>query len=100
MAKLPIPHYLWQSLRVLVRANGNAVRGHDLRLSPRRATKDGSFLTRLVEAGLLTQEMPLVSDPRDAKKPLPFRYQYRLTEKGAAAAEFGECVQEFGKLLR
>lgn len=97
---LAIPHYVWQVLRAVARANGKPVIGHELRLNMARRTKDGSFLTRLVDAGLLAREMPLVSDERDAKKSLPFRYTYTLTEKGARAAEYGECEQEIGKLIK
>lgn len=100
MPTLAIPHYIWQVLRAIARGNGKPVIGHELRPNMSRRTKDGSYLTRLRRAGLLAREMPLVSDTRDAKKALPFRYTYTLTEKGAHAAEYGECEQELGKLIK
>jgi hypothetical protein len=56
--------------------------GRSLRLVPNRKTKDGSFLTALVEEGLLNR----ASGTEDK----PFEATYTLTEKGQYAAEFGE----------
>jgi hypothetical protein len=53
-----------------------------LRLVPNRKTKDGSFLTALVEEGLL--------DRASGTGDKPFEATYSLTEKGQFAAEYGE----------
>jgi hypothetical protein len=50
---------------------------------PSRRTKDGSFLTDLVEQGLLTRATGTVA--------APFEATYTLTERGEHAAEYGEC---------
>jgi hypothetical protein len=54
-----------------------------LRLVPRRRTKDGSFLADLVDQGLLTRVTGTAA--------APFEATYALTERGAHAAEYGEC---------
>ena len=56
--------------------------GRPLRLDRSRKTKDGSFLTALVEGGLLTR----VTGSAEA----PFEATYSLTERGQHAAEYGE----------
>jgi hypothetical protein len=56
--------------------------GRALRLVPSRKTKDGSFLTALVEEGLLSR----LTGTAEA----PFEATYSLTEKGQHAAEYGE----------
>lgn len=96
-ATLPIGHENWQALRVLVRANNEPVTGKALRLSPSRRTKDGTFLDRLVDMGLLevTGEEPPTE--KTARKPKQFRTLYRLTALGLHAAEYGECQQEYGR---
>ena len=60
--------------------------GRQLRLNRSRYTKDGSFLTALVDAGLLAR----VTGSADA----PFEATYALTERGQQAAEYGEYEYE------
>ena len=60
--------------------------GRTLRLNRSRDTKDGSFLTALVEHGLLTH----MTGSAEA----PFEATYALTEKGQHAAEYGEYEYE------
>lgn len=60
--------------------------GRTLRLVPSRNTKDGSFLTAMVDSGLLTR----VTGSADA----PFEATYALTEMGQHAAEYGEYEYE------
>jgi hypothetical protein len=54
-----------------------------LRLTPSRRTKDGTFLTDLVEQGLLIRGTGTAATPFDAT--------YSLTECGEHAAKYGEC---------
>ncbi|MBY0460298.1 MAG: hypothetical protein K2V38_23525, partial [Gemmataceae bacterium] len=61
--------------------------GRTLRLVPSRKTKDGSFLTEMVEEGLLEY----ASGSGEA----PFEATYALTERGKHAAEYGEYEYEF-----
>ncbi|MBY0460209.1 MAG: hypothetical protein K2V38_23075, partial [Gemmataceae bacterium] len=82
MPVLPIAHFTWQCLRTVKRAK-KPPNGLALRLIPNRKTKDGSFLTEMVELGLLDR----VSGTADA----PFEATYALTERGEHAAEYGEC---------
>lgn len=84
-----LPHFQWQILRAVLRAEaaGEAPLGRDLRITPTRRTRDGSFLDDLVEDGLLTT----VGKPQpDEAQPEPFRKRYELTDLGRHAAEFGE----------
>jgi len=53
-----------------------------LRIAPTVSTKDGAFLTILVEEGLLSR----VTGTADA----PFEATYTLTALGEHAAEYGE----------
>jgi hypothetical protein len=82
MPVLPVAHFTWQVLRTIKRSTQPPV-GRALRLVPNRRTKDGTFLTELVEQGLLNR----VTGAADA----PFGATYTLTERGEYAAEFGEC---------
>lgn len=77
----PTSHFTWQVLRT-VKRNKKPTAGRMLRLVPSRKTKDGSFLTALVEEGLLERASGSASAPFDAT--------YALTEKGKYAAEYGE----------
>ena len=43
----------WQILRAAARGGRKALTGRDLRVSPSARTKDGRFLTGLVDRGLL-----------------------------------------------
>jgi hypothetical protein len=74
-------HFTWQVLRVAKRSKKPST-GRELRVNPTRGTKDGAFLTALVEEGLLSR----VSGSEDK----PFEATYALTEKGQHAAEYGE----------
>jgi hypothetical protein len=82
MPVLPIRHFEWQVLRTVKRSKTPPA-GRALRLVPSRRTKDGSFLTELVEQGLLRRVAGTTA--------APFEATYALTERGEHAAEFGEC---------
>jgi hypothetical protein len=82
MPVLPIRHFEWQVLRTVKRSKKPPT-GRALRIVPTRRTKDGTFLTDLVELGLLTRVTGTVA--------APFEATYALTEKGEYAAEYGEC---------
>ena len=82
MPVLPVSHFTWQILRTAERSK-KPLTGRSLRLVPNRITKDGTFLTQLVDLGLMTR----ASGTADA----PFEATYSLTERGKHAAEFGEC---------
>lgn len=77
----PTSHFTWQVLRTVKRSK-KPVSGRALRLVPSRKTKDGSFLTALVEEELIECVTGAGGDPFDAT--------YVLTEKGKHAAEYGE----------
>jgi hypothetical protein len=77
----PASHFTWQVLRT-VKRNKKPPTGRVLRLIPSRKTKDGSFLTALVNEGLLERSSGNAS--------APFEATYSLTEKGKYAAEYGE----------
>ncbi len=79
---LPIPHFEWQILRAAKR-NRKPITGRELRISPTRRTKDGSFLTLLVQRGLLAYAT--------GNETAPFDATYVLTPQGEHAAEYGEC---------
>ncbi len=81
----PTSHFTWQVLRAIKRSK-KAPTGRALRLVPSRKTKDGSFLTILVDEDLLVRE----TGTADA----PFEATYALTERGKHAAEFGEYQYE------
>ncbi len=82
MPVLPVAHFTWQVLRTVKRSKTPPT-GRTLRLVPNRRTKDGTFLTDLVESGLLTRVTGTAAGPFDAT--------YTLTERGEYAAEHGEC---------
>src|SRR3954470_20563830 len=82
MPTLPIGHFTWQVLRATLRSKTPPT-GRALRLVPNRRTKDGSFLTDLVEQGLLTRVTGTAA--------APFEATYALTGRGEHAAEYGEC---------
>lgn len=81
MSVRPISHFSWQVLRTVKRSRKPSV-GKQLRVSPTRHSKDGSFLNALVEEGLLAR----VTGSADQ----PFEATYSLTELGRHAAEYGE----------
>ncbi|MCE9563087.1 MAG: MarR family winged helix-turn-helix transcriptional regulator [Planctomycetes bacterium] len=82
MPVLPVTHNQWQVLRAVKRSRKPPL-GRELRLSPTRGTKDGTFLTNMVRLGLLTRVSGSDKDP--------FEATYSLTESGKHAAEYGEC---------
>lgn len=82
MAVLPITHMQWQVLRTVKRGRKPPT-GRELRLTPTRLTKDGSFLTRLVQLGLLSRVTGTEAEP--------FEATYGLTDLGGHAAEYGEA---------
>jgi hypothetical protein len=79
----------WQILRAILRGKKKMAKGNTLRLAPTRGTKDGSFLTELVDRELLEV---MESDDN------PFECVYGLTPAGLRAAEYGEY--EFDIKLR
>jgi hypothetical protein len=82
MPVFPVTHFQWQVLRAVKRSRKSPA-GRELRLAPTRGTKDGGFLTTLVELGLLIHVGGTEKTPFDAT--------YNLTELGKHAAEYGEC---------
>ena len=76
-----LPNFDWKLLRILARGGSSPVKGRELRHAPTRQTKDGTFLGRLVEKGLIA-----VSAANDD----PFAATYSLTALGRHAAEYGE----------
>lgn len=91
--QLPIDHFTWCLLRIMVRAKGKPVLGRDLRHWPSRSSKDGTFLDDLVTAGLIfaTKEEPVPPKAPRIEERLQFRRRYLLTEKGLYAAEYGHA---------
>jgi hypothetical protein len=94
---LPITHSVWQTLRYLVRAQaaGQDPLGRELRVTPSRNTKDGTFLDDLVEEGLIEvtadpTPFPFQQGAGERAEPPQFRTRYRLTALGRHAAEYGE----------
>src|SRR5262245_36628712 len=94
---VPLKHFDWQLLRLLVRAEEageDHPTGRELRLSPTRVTKDGTFLDELVELGLIAAVgKPATPERGSQSEPPQFRTRYRLTDKGRQAAEYGEYDQ-------
>ncbi len=82
MPVFPVAHFTWQVLRTVKRSKTPPT-GRVLRLVHSRRTKDGSFLTELVERGLLAHVTGAAATP--------FEATYALTERGEHAAEYGEC---------
>ncbi len=80
----------WKVLRAVARAKGKPVAGTKLRLDMSRRTKDGSFLTALVQGQLLDR----VTGAADK----PFEATYVLTATGKEAAEYGEYDVHWGEL--
>ncbi len=84
--QIPVSHADWQVLRAIARGKGKPVVGTKLRVVPSHATKDGSFLTKLVDTGLL-EVLKADTDP--------FEATYRLTAMGVEGAEYGLCEMDF-----
>jgi hypothetical protein len=84
--QIPVRHTDWQILRAVARGKSRPVVGKKLRVVQSRDTKDGSFLTRLVDTGLL--EVVTTADD-------PFEATYRLTPMGVEGAEYGLCEVDF-----
>ena len=76
-----LTNFDWKLLRLILRAGGKPVPGRALRHTPTRFTKDGTFLGKLVERGLIA----VAADDED-----PFAATYSLTAAGRHAAEHGE----------
>jgi hypothetical protein len=80
----------WKLLRCIVRAEAadrRSVPGRELRLDFSRATRDGTFLDRLVEKGLIAVDgkapKPAPGPGSDGRpEPAQFRTHYRLTDLG------------------
>jgi hypothetical protein len=94
-----VKFFEWQLLRVLARAEAARQApptGRELRLVPTRQTFDGTFLDRLVGAGLI-EVAAKPTPPADGKEnePAQFRTRYRLTDRGRQAAEYGEYDKPF-----
>ncbi|MDY3555207.1 hypothetical protein R5W24_004345 [Gemmata sp. JC717] len=85
MAIRSISHFLWQVLRATKRSKKPPT-GRQLRISPTPRSKDGSFLTALVDEGLLEFVTGSAAAPFDAT--------FALTVKGEHAAEYGEYEYE------
>ena len=88
-----LAHLQWQILRAALRAETAGEPpplGRQLRISPTRNTKDGTFLDELVEEGLLAPVGKPDKAPGKAGEPAQFRTRYGLTDKGRHAAEYGE----------
>lgn len=81
MSVRPVSHYTWQVLRTAKR-NSTPQTGRQQRVNFSPKSRNGSFLTRLVEAGLLVR----VTGSADA----PFEATYTLSALGEHAAEYGE----------
>jgi len=77
---IPASHQEWQTCRQLVRLK--RAKGRDLRMDRSRKTKDGTFLTAMVERNIL-RVVKAADDPFDA--------EYVLTRAGEHIAEYGEC---------
>lgn len=86
---MPMGVFEWQVLRAVLRSPGKEAVGRSLRLIPSRKTKDGSFLTDIVRAGLIR----VVKRNSD-----PFLATYTLTPLGEYAAEHGEYECDLAKL--
>ena len=82
MTIFPIARFTWQVLRAAKRSKTPPT-GRALRFVRSRRTKDGTFLTELVELGLLSHVTGTAA--------APFEATYALTARGEHAAEFGEC---------
>src|SRR4051812_43034583 len=97
MPVLPISVHIWQVLRAAKRSK-KPLTGRELRVTPVRRTKDGTFLDELVRDGLLevvgVDPLPAQATPEQKRMPIQFRTRYTLTEKGRHAAEYGEFDKE------
>jgi hypothetical protein len=97
---LPVSHFTWQVLRTVKRSKQPPT-GKQLRVSPTRRTKDGTFLDELVNEGLLhvvgVDELPAGAAGSEKSKPIQFRTRYKLTPLGEHAAEHGECQRPLVK---
>jgi hypothetical protein len=88
-----LAHLHWQILRTVLRAETageSPPLGRELRISPTRSTKDGTFLDELVAEGLLEPAGKPEKGSGEPAGPAQFRTRYALTDKGRHAAEYGE----------
>ena len=83
-----VTHSDWQVLRAATRSKKPPT-GRALRIWPTGRTRDGSFLVRLVERGLLAFVTGGATAPLEAT--------YALTESGRHAAEYGEYEYEWAR---
>ncbi len=83
-----IPMLEWRVLRTVGRSK-KPVPGIQLRLEMTRRTKDGSFLTWLVDMGLLEIAEGRKTGRGDGG---PFELTYTLTDLGHQAAEYGQIA--------
>lgn len=88
---MPMGTFEWQVLRAILRVSPNYPNGRQLRLVPSRRTKDGTFLTDIVNRGLIK----VVSKNKD-----PFEATYALTPLGEYAAEHGEYEADLSTLKK
>jgi len=88
---MPMGTFEWQVLRAILRAGAAHPNGRQLRLVPSRRTKDGTFLTDIVNRGLIK----VVSKNKD-----PFEATYALTPLGEYAAEHGEYEADLSQLKK
>lgn len=77
----PLGHFTRQVLRTV--KHSTEADDRTQRPVPSRRPKDGTFLTDLVEGGLLSRVTGAAG--------LPFEATYKLTEQGERAAEYDEC---------
>ena len=93
----PVSHFVWQILRTAKRSR-RPLTGSELRIIPNRISKDGTFLDKLVEEGLLevvgSDPLPKGATKEERRRPVQFRKRYKLTKKGDHAAEYGEYDRE------
>ncbi len=83
----------WKVLRNLVRES--QVTGRNLRRhSYSRRTRDGTWLDKLVAAGLI-EYTGEVQETYPAKLPAQHRAYFRITSLGKEAAEFGQYEVEY-----
>ena len=93
MSMLPISLFTWQVLRAAKRSPTPAT-GKQLRITPSRKSKDGTFLDALVTVGLLAVVGVEQPDEKTKNRPVQFRTRYALTEKGEYAAEYGQYERQ------
>lgn len=84
-----LAHENWQRLRFLVRTGERT--GRDIRMTMSRKSRDGSYLTQLLNDGLIKVVVP-AKDRLDAT--------YALTDLGRLAAEHGEYDKPYSPQIK